>query len=310
VTVAPLSSVHADALALWERCAVRTPFNHPAFIQAAGEAFGLKPLAMFGDEVGVIGLERSRGPVRALALTPGAAYSSPLLVTVPPEAEVNRRQTALDALREAVEGQFAQATFSLPPTWTDPRTFSFASWDTALRYTAVADLRDDPTAAWSKGSLQRARRHADAFRIEESQGAADSAAQLQAASYSRKDIPYGLSVQSLGAIARALAERGLARAFTATRTGADAPEAAALFAVDGGRAIYWLSGSEPGPAMTVLFLHAVRALKASGVTHLDLGGANVPGVAQFKRQLGGVLAPTALVRRIGPRWLRVADALR
>ena len=47
----------------------------------------------------------------------------------------------------------------------------------------------------------------------------------------------------------------------------------------------------------------------SNVT-LDLSGANVPGVAEFKRQFGARLVPTMRVRRVGPRWLRAVDALR
>ena len=93
--------------------------------------------------------------------------------------------------------------------------------------------------------------------------------------------------------------------------GAEAPEAAALFAVDGARATYWLSGSTPGPAMSVLFPpRRARARGPLACCNLDLGGANVPGVAQFKRQLGGVLTPTVTVRRVGPRWLRALDGLR
>ncbi len=308
MTIAPLRSVHADALALWERSAVRTPFNHPDFVQAAGEAFGLTPLAMLGDGVGVIGLEKKRGPLRVLALTPGAGYTSPVLADVPPEASIIGRETPLDALRVVTESRFALASLSLPPAWRDPRTFTFAGWTASARYTSVADLSGEPVAAWSSGTRQRARRHADAFMVEESRDALGIAARLQVESYARKGLPFGLGAGALEALAHALYARGLVRGFTASRGGA--PEAAALFTIDGERATYWLSGSEPGPAMAVLFLHAVTALKASGVTALDLGGANVPGVAQFKRQLGGVLTPTVLVRRIGPRWLRALDALR
>ena len=146
--------------------------------------------------------------------------------------------------------------------------------------------------------------------MREGPSALANAARLQVESYARKDVPYGLASGALVLLADALHARGLVRAFAATRSGDAAPEAAALFAIDGTRATYWLSGGKRGPAMSVLFLHAVAALKASGVTDLDLGGANVPGVAQFKRQLGGVLTPTVTVRRVGPRWLRAIDALR
>ncbi|OZC03156.1 GNAT family N-acetyltransferase [Rubricoccus marinus] len=310
MTVAPLSSVRADALALWERSAVRTPFNHPDVVEAAGEAFGLSPLAILGADVGVIGLEKRRGPFRALALTPGAAYCSPICVQASPEAEVLGCETPLDAVRGVVESRFALAAFSLPPTWTDPRTFAFAGWDATVRYTSVADLSGDPLTQWSKGTLRPARQSAADFDVRETPDALEVATRLQVETYARKSVPFGLTSGALVLLANALHARGLVRAFAATRAGDAAPEAAALFTVDGTHATYWLSGGKRGPAMSVLFLHAVDALKASGVTDLDLGGANVPGVAQFKRQLGGVLTPTVTVRRVGPRWLRAIDALR
>lgn len=304
----PLSAVRPDALALWERAAVRTPFAHPDYAEAVGRAFGLAPVAALAEGAGVIGWEKRRGPVRALALPPATPYVAPLMEEWPREAEIVRQRTALDGLARDLAGDVQQATLALPPDWRDARPFAWAGWSLDTRYTTVADLSGDPVARWSHGTRQRARRHADAFDVCEGTAEITHAARFQVLSYERKSLPLGISAGTLTALGETLVGLGLARAFGAYRDGTC--EAAALFAVDGPRAIYWLSGSEPGPAMAVLFLHAMSALAADGVTTLDLGGANVPGVAQFKRQLGGQLAPVVVARWVGPRWLRAAQAFR
>ncbi|MEM1054960.1 MAG: GNAT family N-acetyltransferase [Bacteroidota bacterium] len=308
VRFAPLSDVRADALALWERAAVRTPFAHPDVVQATGEAFGLTPIAALGDRVGLIGLEKTRGLVRALSLPPATAYTAPLLAEWPREADTVSRATELDDFAGALTRHFAQATLSLPPEWPDARPFAWNGWTLATRYTASVDLREDPVSEMSHGTRQPARRHADVYEVHEGAREVGPAARFQVKSYARKHLSLGIAPETLHRLGDAMYASGLARAFGAYRDGTC--EAAALFTVDGPRAIYWLSGSEPGPGMGVLFLHAMQALADSGVETLDLGGANVPGVAQFKRQLGGVLTPVVVARWVGPRWLRALHAVR
>ncbi|HIG74312.1 MAG TPA: GNAT family N-acetyltransferase [Bacteroidetes bacterium] len=308
VRLRPLSAVRSDALALWEQAAVRTPFAHPGYAEAVGRVFGLAPVAALADGAGVIGWEKRRGPIRALALPPATPYVAPLVAEWPREAEIVRQRTALGGLARDLAGDVQQATLALPPDWRDARPFAWAGWRLETRYTAVADPSGDPLARWSHGTRQRARRHADTYQLREGSAEIAHAASFQVQSYERKSLALGISADTLATLGETLVELGLARAFGAYRDGAC--EAAALFAVDGPRAIYWLSGSEPGPAMSVLFLHAMTALAADGVTTLDLGGANVPGVAQFKRQLGGELAPVVVARWVGPRWLRAAQSFR
>jgi hypothetical protein len=62
--------------------------------------------------------------------------------------------------------------------------------------------------------------------------------------------------------------------------------------------------------MTVLFATAFNSLEAEGVTEVDLGGANVRSVAEFKRQFGARLVPSIRVRHVGPSWLRALHAIR
>ena len=305
----PLRSARADALALWERSATRTPFTHPAFVEAAGEAFGMEPLAVLGDDAGVIGLEKARGPLRALALVPATPEAPPLVARPASGAEVHGRETPLDALIGTLTERFDQAALALG-AWPDARPFAWAGWDVQTRYTYRLRLDADAPERWSKTTRWAARKHADAYAIEWDRSHAARAAALEVAAYDRKAHPLGLAPEALGDVALALIDTGLARAAGARNVASGEVEAAAVWAVDGERAWYWTAGSLPGPAMTVLLDRAVRDLASGGAEALDWGGANVPSVAEFKRKRADDLVPVLTVRHVGPRWLRAAQALR
>ncbi|MEM6327704.1 MAG: GNAT family N-acetyltransferase [Bacteroidota bacterium] len=304
----PLADARSDALALWDSARVRTPFTHPVFVEALGQVFGHRAVALLGDGVGVVGVEKRRGPVRALALTPGATYTSPVLASWPREADTVRQSTGLDTLAVALAASVEQATLALPPSWPDARPFAWNGWALQTRYTALVDLAADPLSRWSHGTRQPAERHAEAFDVREGADQIPLAARFQVDSLARKSVRLGATADTLNTLGRGMHGLGLARAFGAYRDGVC--EAAALIAVDGTEATYWIAGSTPGPAMAVLFRHAMPTLHRGGIHTLDLGGANVPGVAQFKRQLGGVLTPVVTARWIGPRWLRALNAIR
>lgn len=309
MTAAPLADARADALALWQQSATRTPFSHPAFAEAVGAAFGLRPLAVLGEGAGVIGLEKTRGPLRALALPPLAPEAPPLLVTRATEAETHGSETPLAGLAVRLTRSFDQAALSLGP-WPDARPFAWGGWDVETRYTYALDVSPEAPDRWSKTTRWEARRHADAYAVEWGNEPLARAAALEVASYARKDADLGIAPEAIVDVARALSEVGLARAVGARNRETGALDAAAVFAVDGERAWYWIAGSMPGPAMTVLLDRAVRDLGAGGVTHLDWAGANVRSVAEFKRKRADRLVPTLTVRHVGPRWLRAAQALR
>jgi hypothetical protein len=84
----------------------------------------------------------------------------------------------------------------------------------------------------------------------------------------------------------------------------------AAFAIDRARAWYWIVGSRPGPAMSVLVAHALDALATDGVTSVDWCGANAPTVADFKASFGGRLAPTVRARWLKPGPTRIIGRLR
>lgn len=73
-------------------------------------------------------------------------------------------------------------------------------------------------------------------------------------------------------------------ALKATATGAC--EAGVVVLHDDATAHYWIAGSRPGPAMTVLLGHLLERLASNGMKLFDFVGANTPSIAEFKRRFG------------------------
>ncbi|GAB5535183.1 MAG: hypothetical protein Rubg2KO_14320 [Rubricoccaceae bacterium] len=306
-----LADARSDILARWEAQTNPSPFTHPDVCAAAAEVFGLATSVWMNDTAAAIAFEKrvGAGPLsaEALALPQLVPVSAPILTPPPSESDSHRGKTDLDALVRALSGAYDQATFALPSSWRDPRPFAWAGWSVESRFTYVVDLPSDP-ATWSSGRRQDARTHAEDFEVQMDSDAPQLATEFQAEAYNRKGVAFGPSVAQMTRLASAMQEAGCLRTVVARQ--GDTIRAAALFAVAGHRATYWLAGSEPGPAMTILFDHALRELANDGITDVDLGGANVRGVAEFKRQFGAHLVPSFRVRHIGPRWLRMLRAIR
>ena len=304
-----LAEARDDLVARWRADPNATAFQHPDVCAAAADAFGLATRVWTAGSATAVAYERTigAGPLRTtvLALPPLLPVSAPLRSSPVSEAETHRGDGDLVELLRQLATRYPQATFALPSSWRDPRTFAWADWTVEARFTYEVALPSEPHG-WSSGRRQDAQRQDVEVRVD-----ADPprhAAEMQAEAYRRKALPFGPTVEQMTQVADALQSTGSLRTVTAYRAGAR--EAAALFTVEGARATYWLSGSHPGPAMAALMARAFQHLAEEGVTTVDLNGANVPGVAEFKRQFGATLVPRYRVRHLGPRWMRVAQALR
>lgn len=300
---------HAALVARWRADPAASPFQHPDVCMAVADAFGLETRVWTSGSASALAYERrvGLGPLRTavLALPQLVPVSAPLRSQAASEADTHRGDTDLAALLHQLAAHYAQATFALPSSWRDPRTFAWADWTVEARFTYRVDLPADP-GGWSAGRRRDAASGDVEVRVDADPP--QRAAEMQAEAYRRKGVPFGPTVEQMTRVAQAVQATGGLRTVTARRDGAI--EAAALFALGGSRATYWLSGSRPGPAMAVLMAHAFDQLAAEGARSVDLNGANVPGVAEFKRQFGATLVPRYRVRHIGPRWLRAAQALR
>jgi hypothetical protein len=107
-----------------------------------------------------------------------------------------------------------------------------------------------------------------------------------------------------------LREAGYAMSFAVTAVETREIEAAATILTDRREAFYWVVGSRPGPAMTVLIGKMLPLLAEKGFARFDFMGANTPSVAEFKRKLGPRLETYYGINYVGRKTLKVASALR
>ena len=242
----------------------------------------------------------------ASALPPLCPVHRPLLAAPLDKAATHARTSPLDRLLARLDAHADQATFALGAD--DPRPYTWAGYDVAPRATYTLDLTTDVEAGFSASVRRAVRRQSGAFDLVEDAALAPEAVRLMAASYARQGSALGRSESAVGGLAAAFGASGLARTFAARRGGT--AEAALVAATDGRTAYYWIAGSAPGPAMTVLVAHALGQLAEAGVTAFDFCGANTPSIAEFKRRFGPVLTPAPLARRVSGRALRLADRLR
>ena len=294
-----------DYAALWDASPGRTPFSHPAAVAAYAEAFGLdaRIVALDDGSAAVPVFEKRRGPFRAASLLPLCPVLRPLLAEPLSSAASHRRDSPLDRLLVSLDLEADQLTLALGTD--DLRPYTWAGWTARPRSTYVSDLREDLDYSTA---VRRALRQSEAFETVEDRAYMAQAVRLMAAGYQRGGADLGLDTAAVARLAEALGEADLARTFAAVQDGA--AQAAVVVATDGRRAFYWIAGSVPGPAMTVLVDHVLRQLAAEGVETFDWCGANTPSIAEFKRRFGPRLAPAPLVRRVTHPLLRAAERFR
>ena len=305
---APLPPSDSQYAALWERSPGRTPFSHPAAVAAYARAFGLpaRVVALDDGSAAVPVFDKRRGPLRAAALPPLCPVLRPVLAEPLAPAASHARTSPLDRLLARLDGQAHQLTLALADD--DLRPYLWAGWTATPRATYRSDLAADVRAGYSSSVRRTLRAEAGAFEVVEDDALADDAVRLMAASYRRGGAALGLDEDAVAGLARAFGAAGLARTWAARR--GRAVEAAVAVATDGRTAYYWIAGSRPGPAMTVLADAVLAQLAADGVATFDWCGANVPTIAEFKRRFGPTLAPAPVVRRVTHPALRLLDRLR
>jgi hypothetical protein len=307
----PLAEAHEAWDDLRRRSPQRAATAHPALAEAVTEVHGWPAYVAGvweGDRLRAGALVHTKrwGPYRAAALPP-LLVPSPLLLDGPlAEAEVHARETPLDALLNVLARHVHQASLVLHPSLTDARPFTWAGWRVHPAYTyrlALAPGRD-VTEGWSGGPRRLLRQSGEGYEWEVGAEVSEVVA-LVAESHRRQGQGFD------AARARGLAERavaaGLAEVFVVRRQGA--AEAGLVALHDGETAHYWLAGSRPGPAMTVLLAEALARLRDLGVRRFDFYGANTPSIAEFKRRFGAELVPYFRARLVTRPELRALDGL-
>lgn len=303
----------------WERLLGQSPqataFSHLAFGEQVGHAFGLSPVvaAVWEEDAlraGVLLYEKRRGPYRAAAIPPFVPIVSPLLDGPLRETDSHYRRSPLDALLGLVASRFHQASFVVHPSLDDARPFQWGSWRVAPAYTYLHDIQvgDAVTDRWSSTTRHAWKNNREAFTVAEGAWGLPEVTALMEASHERQEQPLGAGKAAARALVAGLAGAGLARVFVARRDGT--AEAGVVVLSDGRTAYYWLAGSVPGPAMTVLVAAVLTRLRNEGVAYFDFAGANTPSIAEFKRKFGCRLVPYLRARHVSRPELRLLDGLR
>lgn len=253
-----------------------------------------------------------RGPLRITAPPP----LTPVSAILPSDASAVR-QMCIDQARRA-----SAVRITLPPgsvgSVSDPEVPEVpevpngADWTQTRFVTYMLRLasRDDMLGAWTKNRRRTLAKHAGAFELSEENDAHDVIARFVAESYSRHGRRPPIPEASLSRLARLCCESGLCRIYV-LRTHEGTPSAAVAVLLGNRVASYWMAGSVPGPAMTVLLAELLVSLHADGYVAFDFVGANTPSIAEFKRRFGGALLPyhSLLWRGKSARALDFASSL-
>lgn len=315
-TIHPLDDATAQARwrVLWEASPQRSAFSSLPYARAASEAFGAACEMHLvadeeGDAAGALAFWRQRGPYREVVIPPLTQYGALLLRQTPAEAEVHARRSALEALLAALEARFAVLRFFLAIT--DVRPASWRGWRVQPVYTYLLPLDDDDLPGrWSSATRRTFRKHGDAYRVQERADAAPAIVHLCAESYRRHGRRFPADAPRLLPLVDTLRDEGQVRLFTATPTEGETPEGGLVVLHDGRTAHYWIAGSAPGPAMTVLLGHTLPRLRDDGLQQFDFVGANTPSIAEFKRHFGPALTPYYYLEKITRPELRLLYRLK
>jgi len=294
----------------------RSPYAEIEFAEAVEQAEGW-PATLCGVwdseterlRAGCITFRKRRGPYSAAAL-PSLARLSPLLLDGPVDAaEVHRGTSPLDALLDLLASDFDQVNLLLPASVADLRPLSWKGWQVKPTYTYQIHLGDkeDILARWSSTPRRRFRQSEADFVVEEDRAAVAEVVDITIAAHARQDARFPLSRDQAIAMAQSLVETGHVRPFVARRN--RAVEAGILILSNDAEAHYWLAGSLPGDAMTVLLGIVLQRLQEEGVETFDFAGANTPGIAEFKRKFAPRLVMMHRARFIGRVELRLLDRL-
>ncbi len=301
--------------ALWEISPQRSPFSMPSYVRAAAEAYALAAAFHFvedgeRDEAALVAFWKQKGPYRLGVIPAFMPYSPLLLRRDVKDHEVHDGTSALDYLLRSLEEKYHAVSFFCFAI-TDVRAARWRGWDVTPFFTYRISFADYPgLSAWSKSGARHVfRKHEQEYLLR----AADTLSTLVdlcAQSYERhaRALPGGRA--ALLRMLRPLHQSGALHVFELVHRESQQVEAAIGILQDGQTACYWLGGSAPGPAMTVLLGKMVLRYQEKGFASFDFVGANTPAIAEFKRKFGPTLTPYYHLERFMRPELRLAHQLK
>lgn len=151
---------------------------------------------------------------------------------------------------------------------------------------------DEAVSTWSASTRRTLRQHIDAYLFDEVPSSEASShlnelVDLVQTAYARRNRSLPLSPEGLASWAGRLLQNGVGRMYILRSPETGLIVAGIVVLTGGPRAWYWLSGSVPGPAMTVLIGLVQQQLRDHEIHSFDLMGANTDGISEFKRRFGG-----------------------
>ena len=292
------------------------PFATSAWLDCARAAGGdpvIHGCFRRGELVGAVsGLAVGRGRGSRLVTPPLLPHGGFLYRAVHSDTPARResgRNSAAASLIQFLSSTYASSRLTHAPELTDIREFAWAGWDVQPRYTYRLDL-GDRQRVWQ--GLER-RTRAVIRKAEE----ADFL-------FKRLDDPqllrrqYELVYSDRPPVEAALVERLVAAAQEAGLTemyvveAANGQAASAVVFARGSDCVYaWVAGADPAfrdsGATSLLYW---KFLEQTSFGHFDFVGANIPGIALFKRGFGGELVTYYHTEGYRRRWRRSLAAIR
>jgi hypothetical protein len=197
----------------------------------------------------------------------------------------------------------------LAPTAEDIRPWRWAGFLVRVGYTYLLELPSQ-VSAMDRGARRAAARAAAMGMIAERVDDVRPVVECLRDTEARKQFSHHLGERELRAARDLLGPDCLRMYLCREPAGSPAGAIVVVFA-PGARAIAWVGGPRTehraDGSYQLLFRDLLVDVSAAGATGLDLCGADIPSVAQFKAEWGGRLAPLYGVRtfsaRAGARFL-------
>ncbi len=299
-----------DVETRWERLRQTTetddPFTNLRLIVELARLQQLEAKTVFvcadgRDIAGIVATSRKIGPFLD-CVPPKLVPTTPLLIAAGAAGYLKGRNV-IRLLGDIVLNHAHRVTI----VSRDPDVLEAADgqWQADTLETYVIDLQElgeNVTERWSAGTRRTFRKNEDRLRVTEDPLAAQFAIELCAESYSRSGRSLGVDTNGLQQLVLNPPE-GISTTVFAVRNESERVAGALVILSAGDTAYYWIAGSPPGPAMTVLIGHALARLRSLGLKKFDFLGANVPSIAEFKRRFGPRLEPYTQMRASRSRTL-------
>ena len=303
--------------ALHRASVIQTPFAALHYVEDLADVLNLPVRALFvrQEEKDIAGalviLSRKLGIpyVSTSGFTPFSAIAATRL---PREAEIHARESWLDLLAMNLGSNIGKVDLFLPPLIRDVRSFQWSSWRVTPFYTFRLSISDPDLCIsnWSEGARRIHARMGNRYQLVCSDRDEHEIVRLALDSYNRQNRRPPLSSDKLEGLVLRQVRRKTATCYTVHENESQTPSAGVAVLGSGKDAYYWVAGSTPGPAMTVLIGKMIYSLSQAGYQTFDMVGANTPSIAEFKRRLNPSLVSYFHVHHVRSRMLRILVSMK